>query len=234
MAQEGTPHDPRIELAQQHLQVLLSPRSVRPVTDVGFGDGYSLEIGQPETPVELQIFPEARGLIVSSETLHMELAPIISVSRRSGRLGLISESAGERSSLEVTPWGSIELTRQEMTGAEEPGEPSENEPSERVTIRGRVGRTPRFRSTQGRGMLIAQFPLAQHSEDGSTNWHTVLLFGDRAQKLKDKPIVTGQEIEIVGYPHQRTRRSREGGSRQVIEVYATAIRTTLKPPTVNQ
>jgi hypothetical protein len=174
------------------------------------------------------IFPQARGVIVASETLHVELAPVISVSRRGERLGVISEDAGERSILEVTPWGGLLLTRQAVAGAEdfkEPAEPSESH--ERRTIRGRVGRTPRFRTTQGRGLLIGQFPLAEHTADGETTWHTIVVFAERAQKLKDKPVVTGQEIEIVGYPHERSRRSRDGGSRRVTELYATAIRTTL-------
>jgi hypothetical protein len=229
MTQERSPRDPRIELSQAHLEALLSPRAVRPVVDLGFGEGYGLEIGQPETPVELLVFPEAGGLIVASETLHVELAPIISVSRRGERLGVISENADERSILEITPWGGLLLTRQAIAGAQELEEPSEaNESHQRLTIRGRVGRAPRFRTTQGRGLLIGQFPLAEHTDDGETTWHTILVFGERAAKLKDKPIQTGQEIEIVGYPHERTRRSRFGSARQVTEVYATAIRTTLK------
>jgi hypothetical protein len=228
MTQEHDPRDPRTELRQEHLEALLTPRSVRPVTDIGFGPGYGLEIGQPETPVDLLVFPEARGVIVASETLHLELAPIVSVSRRGERLGLVSEIADERSTLEITPWGGMLATRQAIAGEDlkEPAEPTG--PQERRTIRGRVGRTPRFRTTAGRGLLISQFPLAEHTSDGGTTWHTVLLFGERAEKLKEKPIVTGQEIEVVGYPHERSRRSRLGGSRQVTELYATAIRTTFK------
>jgi hypothetical protein len=229
MANERSYHDPRTELAQPNLEALLAPRGVRPVVDLGFGEGYGLEIGQPETPVDLLVFPKARGVIVASETLHVELAPVISVSRRGDRLGLVSENAEERSTLEITPWGGLLLTRQAITGAPELREPSEgSETQQRLTIRGRVGRTPRFRTTQGRGMLIGQFPLAEHRDDGETTWHTILVFGERAAKLKERPIQTGQEIEIVGYPHERTRRSRFGSSRQVTELYATAIRTTLK------
>jgi hypothetical protein len=53
MAEERSPRDPRTELAQDNLVALLQPRAVRPVVDLGFGDGYCLEIGQPETPVDL-------------------------------------------------------------------------------------------------------------------------------------------------------------------------------------
>jgi hypothetical protein len=238
MTAERAPQDPRAELAQSHIEALLQPRQAHAVTDLGFGEGYSLEIGPRETPVELLIFPTSRGVIVASETVHLELAPVISVSRRGEQLGLVSESADERSTLEVTRAGDIVFSRHSLAWAEELQEPTEPAgPHERRTIRGRVGRTPRFRTTQGRGLLISQFPLAEHTDDGETTWHTVLVFGERAQKLKEKPIVTGQEIEIVGYPHERSRRTRDGGARLVTEVYATAIRTTLKdgpkPPTVN-
>jgi hypothetical protein len=71
-----------------------------------------------------------------------------------------------------------------------------------------------------------------YTANGGTTWHTMLLFGERAERLKEKPIATGHEIEIVGYPHERSRRSRLEGSRQVTELYATAIRTTLKAPPI--
>jgi len=230
MAQEKrTPHDPRRELAQPNLERLLGPRRVRPVVDIGFGAGYGLEIGQPETPVELLVFPEARGVIVASETVHLELSPIISVEWHGDRLGVVSESADERSILEVTGFGGIVFNRHAIGGTAEVREPAEADGQhERVTIRGRVGRTPRFRTTQGRRLLIGQFPLAQHSAEGETTWHTVLVFGERAQRLQEKPIEKGQEIEIVGYPHDRERRTRDGLPRQVTELYATAIRRTLK------
>jgi hypothetical protein len=89
-----------MELAQEHLEALLSPRDVRPVTDLGYGPGYGLEIDVPETPVDLLIFPEARDVIIASETLHLELAPIISVSRRGERLGLISDTVSRHTVVE--------------------------------------------------------------------------------------------------------------------------------------
>ncbi len=57
------------------------------------------------------------------------------------------------------------------------------EEAPRVQLTGRLGRDPNFR-TSPRGTLVDRFPLAVHAEDGTTSWHTVLAFGDRAQQLQ--------------------------------------------------
>src|SRR6185436_18957762 len=101
---------------------------------------------------------------------------------------------------------------------------------ERVTLRGRIGKVPTFRTTGRRGLLVGSFPLAVHPDLEQTVWHTILVFGDRAGKLKEKNLAAGQEIEIVGYPHEREVQTRAGGKKTVTEIYATAIRTTLNKP----
>lgn len=57
--------------------------------------------------------------------------------------------------------------------------------AERVKLVGRIGRTPTVRETAG-GKLVAKFPLAVHLENGTTKWHDVLAFNDRAAALKQR------------------------------------------------
>lgn len=104
--------------------------------------------------------------------------------------------------------------------------------NDRLTIRGRVGGEVRFRQSGRRGMLIGTFPLGEHPDLETTLWHAIVVFGDRAAKLKEKGLSKGQEIEVVGYIHERQVKSTGEGqeSKTVRELYATAIRTTLRKP----
>jgi single-stranded DNA-binding protein len=105
--------------------------------------------------------------------------------------------------------------------------------NERRTIRGRVGNEIRFRTTARRNMLVASFPLGEHPDLETTIWHTIVVFGDRAQKLKEKGLTRGQEIEVVGYVHEREGKNQAGEPKKIQEIYATAIRTTLRKLTDN-
>lgn len=119
------------------------------------------------------------------------------------------------------------------SSAVEPGVAGEHEleENERVTIRGRVGKEAHFRTSGRRGVLIGSFPLGEHPDLETTIWHTVVLFGDRAAKLKEKGLTAGQEIEVVGYVHERQIKGSDSEkSKTVKEIYATAIRTTLRTP----
>lgn len=92
----------------------------------------------------------------------------------------------------------------------------------RLNLSGRLGRTPSFRTTRN-GTLIASFPLAVRDEAGQTTWHTVLAFGDRAEKLRET-LAKGQHVEVIGYLHQRERTTRSGETRMIDEVYATVVK----------
>lgn len=79
------------------------------------------------------------------------------------------------------------------------------------------------------GSLIARFPLAEHHEDKTTTWHTIVAFNERAQKLQEAGLSHGQEVTIVGYPHAREVPIREGKTKTVQEIYAVVVKATKQP-----
>jgi hypothetical protein len=87
----------------------------------------------------------------------------------------------------------------------EPGasRPQANEKDERVDLHGRVGKAPIFRTTSG-GTDILQFPLAVHVGE-ETKWETVLLFNERARKLRDS-LDKGQQVQVIGYRGENVRK----------------------------
>ncbi|MER6316224.1 single-stranded DNA-binding protein [Streptomyces sp. NPDC001581] len=112
-----------------------------------------------------------------------------------------------------------------------PRDSAAQEPTEadrqRVKLVGRIGRTPTVRETAG-GKLVAKFPLAVHLEDGTTTWHDVLAFNDRAAALKKRieagELVKGNEIEVVGYRHERDYQGRDGTTKTAQEIYSVAVK----------
>jgi hypothetical protein len=96
----------------------------------------------------------------------------------------------------------------------------------RVQLSGRLGRNPNFRTTKT-GTLVGRFPLAEHHEDDTTRWHTVLAFGPRAQQLQRRTLAgeltQGRQVDVAGYLHTNTRPGKDGRPRTVQEVYATAV-----------
>lgn len=103
-------------------------------------------------------------------------------------------------------------------GATEPPE----QKAERLTLRGRAGTDPSFRTTRN-GTAIARFPLAVRDDAGETEWHTVVTFGDRAERLRGL-LHRGGVVEVVGYLHEREARTRGGQPRVVRELYAAVVR----------
>lgn len=96
------------------------------------------------------------------------------------------------------------------------------EAQERVVLTGRVGADPVFRTTLSSKQMIGRFPLAVHDHDDATTWHQVLVFGERAQRLKGT-IQKGESVQVVGYLHRNERQGGDGAKREVEEVYAVAI-----------
>lgn len=92
----------------------------------------------------------------------------------------------------------------------------------RLSLGGRLGRAPSFRTTRS-GRLIATFPLAVRDEAGNTTWHTVLAFDGRAEQLRDQ-VAKGQYVEVIGYRHQRERTIKSGETRLIEEIYATVVK----------
>ncbi len=99
----------------------------------------------------------------------------------------------------------------------------------RVDLRGRVGRDPFVRRTP-RGTLLARFPLAVQEEgQEQPTWHQILSFGARATRVQES-VTKGQKVTVVGYPHQREIRQKDGSVRIVEEIYAVVV----KPSKPNQ
>ncbi|MEV0177487.1 single-stranded DNA-binding protein [Streptomyces sp. NPDC050803] len=92
---------------------------------------------------------------------------------------------------------------------------------------GRLGRTPTFRTTAS-GKLIGKFPLAVHLENGETQWHDILAFGDRAVALQERAeaeeLVKGREVEVVGYMHEREYKARNGETKKAREINSVAVK----------
>ncbi|MFH0521838.1 single-stranded DNA-binding protein [Streptomyces sp. M41] len=99
--------------------------------------------------------------------------------------------------------------------------------AQRVKLVGRLGRTPTFRTTAS-GKLVGKFPLAVHLENGETEWHDVLSFGDRAAKLQQRAeaeeLVKGREVEVVGYLHEREYKARNGETKKAREINSVAVK----------
>jgi hypothetical protein len=93
---------------------------------------------------------------------------------------------------------------------------------ERLTVSGRVGAEPTFRTTAN-GVLVARFPVAVHHDDESTTWETVVAFGGKAEGLRGA-LQKGQMIQVIGYVHDRQVTTRAGDVKTVREVYAAAVK----------
>jgi len=191
-----------------------------------------LEALENEERVTLEISPEGRFALIRQ--------PLLSGSGE--RIAEVSPAPMSTTTAPMAPEATPVNRRRADGGAGTPAKQSASSGSgelptaaenERVTIRGRVGSEARFRQSGRRGMLIGTFPLGEHPDLETTIWHTVVVFGDRAQKLHEKGLTKGQEIEVVGYIHERQVNSvkstaEDQGSKLVKELYATAIRTTLR------
>jgi hypothetical protein len=98
--------------------------------------------------------------------------------------------------------------------------------AQRVKLVGRLGRTPTFRTTAA-GKLVGKFPLAVHLENGETEWHDILSFGDRAATLQKRveadELGKGNEVEVVGYRHEREYKARNGETKTAREINSVAV-----------
>lgn len=217
------------------------------ISDETLGEGYLLSVGPQHAPVRMAVFPETRSVEIYSGLSTLRLNHINTVSRRGQALRFDLIDGDEQLAVEMTPAGEFSLRRRpvapraaqpapqeppvppkpEEQPAVTPTETPQRKETDRVTVRGRVGHAPRFRSTAKQNVMVGSFPLGEHVDLEKTVWHSIVVFGDRARKLQEKGVSVGQEIEIVGYPHERTIRT-QNGSKVITEIYATAIRTTLQ------
>lgn len=226
-------HDPQSSLEQAFVLSVLQGELGVPVSDPAFGEGYSVYVGHGESAAIVYIYPQGRRARVISGVSTLELSSISRVSRRRDRLRLEASYEFEELAVEVAPNGIFLLLRQPRntaTGAFEEAPADGQAEAARVTLRGRLGAEPRFRTTAKEKELVASFPLGVHPDAESTTWYSVVVFGERARRLEEKGLVKGQEVEVVGYLHERQGRTRGGGTKVISQVYAAAVRTTLKRP----
>ena len=132
----------------------------------------------------------------------------------------------------ITPYQEEEPLLDDATAPQEASPPpspqvaDRQQQQERVQLAGRLGTDIRYRTTRS-GKLIAKFPLAIKEDDGTTTWKDVLLFGDRAGRLREGNAPTkGKFVEVVGYVHEREVKGKDGTTRTVSEIYAVVVKTS--------
>jgi single-stranded DNA-binding protein len=93
-----------------------------------------------------------------------------------------------------------------------------------VRLTGRLGTDVRYRTTRN-GKTVASFALAIKQDNGSTRWQDVLVFNERADKLRAGAAPKkGQFCEVIGYVHQKEVKGKDGAVRTVEELYAVVVK----------
>jgi single-strand DNA-binding protein len=196
------------------------------IVDVALGDGWRLALG-PTGVRSLELFPNTRTARLSTEDVQLTVYRVVEPTVDGAAVTISTQHQNSRLTVEAS--GSVALEIGDNFQVQEPapdrrGErDNEHEQRERLTLSGRVGQNPRFKTTQ-KGTLVAQFPVAVRDDEQQTTWHRVVAFGDRAEKVRET-VQRGQAVEVVGYRHTRTSRTRDGKETTIVEVYATVVRT---------
>ena len=192
-----------------------------PHTDPGWGDGWRIDFTRMAGGLE--IYPSERLCRYHNPTVFIEMADF-KVVRNSG-LKLISETeesrvvlqlfagpglAAEGSMILVEPRGSNPPAEPESRPVEFASKPAKEKPENpnRVQITGRVGRDPDVKTTP-KGKQVMKFPLAVHSEDGSTSWTDVLLFDEKIEPAS-RFVRKGALLSVVGYRKSEVGKDRYG------------------------
>jgi hypothetical protein len=230
-------------LSSGFIMDVLRVRAAYSTTDERLGQGYFMDFGTKDTAIRLTVFEQARALVIQSEGFQAKFKGIQRVSGQGQDLRFEILHDHERLNVDVYGDGTYGIrklpfnqvnqggveTRQGLKESH-PTEPHPDDERERVTLVGRVGREPTFRTTTRRGVFIGQFPLGVHPDVETTVWHTIVMFDNRARMLQEKNLAVGEEIEVVGFPHKREIQTPTGEKKTVTEIYATAIRSILITP----
>jgi Single-strand binding protein family len=175
----------------------------------------------PHPMVEEEHQPEPATPPAETRLGHIEPGPPVEFGLLPGQHLELSLSAEGLVRLRVTAAQAAPISDVSVVAAEPEAAPSA-EPQERVTVSGRLGGAPSFRTTP-KGVRVARFTVAEHTDTESTTWRTVLAFGKRAESLEAEPLEKGQAVEVIGYPHEREVIA--GGVKKTVEeIYATAIK----------
>lgn len=228
-----TPKDLRPRWDMDSIGEVLNAKAKR-AQDAVFGEGERFALGPTGRNI-VELFPGSQAVRITTDFARIVLyaAGELQLSQQGITLG-----HGD-THVTVTPEGDVALTigSPDMVGASaastseeaagpdqsfERSQPKSDEQKERLTVLGRVGATPSFR-TSPKGTLIARFPVAVHEAENKTTWHTVLAFGERAEKLKES-LEKGGQVEVVGYRHFREARTRNGQPKTVEELYAVVVK----------
>ena len=231
-----------VEAVAHHLRT-----EVMEIADADYGLGQRFLIGIDAPVASLELYPDSgNGRLITPELKlelhrlstpkvpeeelppHREAVLLESLAPSKMRLSISAEGAV---TLFLEPSAELTLPKPEPQAVdvptpEPPADISAEEKQQRVTLQGRVGAEPTFRTTS-KDKLVGRFPLAVHERD-ETTWHQVVLFGDRAKQIQGT-VHKGQAVEIVGYLHQNERQSRDGSKRLVEELYAVAVRQPSGP-----
>lgn len=213
------------------------------VTDEKLGDGYYMDFGTSECWLRVTVFEQARALSIQSNGFQARFKGIQRVSRQGDNLRFEVLHDRERLDVDVFADGTYGIRklaqpqldqdssrRTPIASAPSSAERQPQDERERVTLHGRVGKAPTFRTTAKRGVLIGSFPLGTHPDWDTTIWHTILMFDNRARALQEKNLAVGEEVEVVGFPHKREIETPTGEKKTVTEIYATAVRSILTTP----
>lgn len=231
------------------MPVMHSPFPVSPVDNITEGFGLQVRIGESHA----EIFPGTRAARAELAGDRAHMTNVTHIAVENDTLNLYGETDDHHTALRIgaeslvfakrrkqpavparSETGVMEsaVVPQAPTPAELPdtvGNPVSEEDErtaerERVGMTGRIGYAPQFRET-ARGTLVGQFALAVHGQPGETTWHSVVTFGARAQKLKESGLGKGDEVEIVGYTHDRERTdSKPGEAKTITEIHAVVVR----------
>lgn len=100
-----------------------------------------------------------------------------------------------------------------------------------VMLVGNLGRRPEHRIVQKLGSSVLSFSMATNrskwTTDGweqITDWHKVLIYGDRAEELdRTRALDKGSSVYVEGRLRTREWRDRDGNRRWTTEVIAEVV-----------
>ncbi len=232
---------PQGNLSEAYISQVLKARHEHGPRGDSYPDSYRVSFGDKAHPIWMRVYPQGGGVVIESDWLEVRLEGITTVSSRRGRLRLESEKDAELGAVEISPDGDVVFVRQQHGAESSPtagqalrrarqGLGQERSEADRVTLRGRVGALPTYRTTPREQQLVATFPLGVHPDIETTEWYPIVCFGDWAKRVQNKGLTVGQEVEVVGFVHPKERRLRDGNTRIEKQIYAVAVRTTLRQP----
>lgn len=217
--------------------------SGEPVSDFMRGEGVALSY--PSSDAKLELYPEKFAVRYRAGYLRIDMNNVIGLSANKNGVQITAGPLEIPTLLTLRPDGSINVaikkanklpakpeTDQVTTLVEAPspagtateeGKSSHIEPAaekDRVTLTGRVGRTPSSRTTPN-GRLVVRVPLAVH-EGQETKWHQLVFFDDLGKKVAES-VRKGELVNVIGYRHIREVSSKDGGNREVEEIYGATL-----------